>query len=197
MFVGSHPAPRLHKAAATPGGPRPTDLPLGRNRTRRRLKSRRIQLPSQQRQPRPMRVFQHERRQCARGASSLSRVQLRRRPYRRNHRQLTQHWAGAVACFCHRGASLFPFVPPPIWAFRPVPPGRCPRVRFLLPGRRGPAGATTDFAMIAGGGLDIPISRHIAIRPIEADHLLTRLPNGGNNVENNLRLSAGLVIRIR
>lgn len=51
--------------------------------------------------------------------------------------------------------------------------------------------------MIAGGGLDIPISRHIAIRPIEADYLLTRLPNGGNNVENNLRLSAGLVIRIR
>lgn len=66
-----------------------------------------------------------------------------------------------------------------------------------FPVAAGPTGAATDFAMIAGGGLDIPISRRLAIRPIEADDLLTRLPNGGNNVENNLRLSAGLVIRIR
>jgi hypothetical protein len=29
--------------------------------------------------------------------------------------------------------------------------------------------------MIAGGGLDTRVSRHIAIRPIEADYLLTRL----------------------
>lgn len=66
-----------------------------------------------------------------------------------------------------------------------------------FPVTSGPTGTATDFAMIAGGGLDIRIARHVAIRPIEADYLLTRLPNGVNETENNLRLSAGLVIRIR
>ena len=40
------------------------------------------------------------------------------------------------------------------------------------------------------------ISRHIAIRPVEADYLLTQLPNGVNGTESNLRLSAGVVLRI-
>jgi hypothetical protein len=51
--------------------------------------------------------------------------------------------------------------------------------------------------MIAGGGFDVRIARHVAIRPIEADYLLTRLPNGVNGAQNNLRLSAGLVLRIK
>lgn len=66
-----------------------------------------------------------------------------------------------------------------------------------FPVSAGPTGAATDFAMIAGGGLDIGIARHIAIRPVEADYLLTRLPNGVNGNENNFRLSAGVVLRIR
>jgi len=62
------------------------------------------------------------------------------------------------------------------------------------------AGATnsaTDFAMIAGGGFDVRIAEHLVIRPIEADYFLTRLPNGVNGAQNNVRLSAGLVLRIR
>jgi peptidoglycan-associated lipoprotein len=57
--------------------------------------------------------------------------------------------------------------------------------------------SANGFAMIAGGGLDIRISRRLAIRPIEADYVLMHLPNGVNNAESNLRLSAGFVIRIR
>jgi len=61
----------------------------------------------------------------------------------------------------------------------------------------GPTTNATDFAMIAGGGFDVRIARHIAIRPIEADYLLTQLPNGVNGTQNNLRLSAGVVLRTR
>ena len=35
----------------------------------------------------------------------------------------------------------------------------------------------TGFAMLAGGGLDIKVSKHMSIRPIGADYFLTRLPN--------------------
>ena len=66
-----------------------------------------------------------------------------------------------------------------------------------FPVTAGPTGAATDFGMIAGGGFDVRIARHVAIRPIEADYLLTRLPNGVNGAQNNLRLSAGLVLRIK
>jgi outer membrane immunogenic protein len=66
-----------------------------------------------------------------------------------------------------------------------------------FPVASGPTGNATDFAMIAGGGFDIRIARHIAIRPIEADYFLTRLPNGVNGAQNNLRLSAGIVLRFK
>jgi hypothetical protein len=61
----------------------------------------------------------------------------------------------------------------------------------------GPTSNATDFAMIAGGGFDVRIARHVAIRPIEADYFLTRLPNGINGAQNNLRLSAGIVVRFK
>ncbi len=66
-----------------------------------------------------------------------------------------------------------------------------------FPVAAGPTGAATDFAMIAGGGFDVRIARHLAIRPIEADYLLTQLPNGVNGTQNNLRMSAGVVLRIK
>jgi hypothetical protein len=54
----------------------------------------------------------------------------------------------------------------------------------------------TGFAMMAGGGLDIKINKHVAFRPIGADYYLTRLPAGlmGGNItnRNNFRYSAGV-----
>jgi len=61
----------------------------------------------------------------------------------------------------------------------------------------GPTSNATDFAMVAGGGFDVRIDRHVAIRTVEADYLLTHLPNGINGAQNNLRLSAGIVLRIK
>jgi peptidoglycan-associated lipoprotein len=65
-----------------------------------------------------------------------------------------------------------------------------------FPVTAGPTRNATNFAMITGGGFDIRIARRLAIRPVEADYFLTRLPNGVNGAQNNLRLSAGMVLRI-
>ena len=49
--------------------------------------------------------------------------------------------------------------------------------------------------MIAGGGLDIAITRHFAVRALEADYYRTQFSNGLNDRQNNLRLSAGVIFR--
>jgi len=58
----------------------------------------------------------------------------------------------------------------------------------------------TGFAMLAGGGLDIKINKHMTFRPIGADYYLTRLPDfltqnlPGHNHHNanNFRYTAGV-----
>ena len=55
--------------------------------------------------------------------------------------------------------------------------------------------SNTGFAMMAGGGLDIKVSKHIAFRPIGADYYLTRIPSlltGDTSNRNNFRYSAGI-----
>jgi peptidoglycan-associated lipoprotein len=104
-----------------------------------------------------------------------------------------------------RGLSLISFTAGPRFSFsfhRRFAPfaqglfGAAHGFNSYFPVTAGPTGAATDFAMIAGGGFDVRIARHIAFRPIEADYFLTRLPNGVNGAQNNLRLSAGVVLRI-
>jgi peptidoglycan-associated lipoprotein len=65
----------------------------------------------------------------------------------------------------------------------------------LAPGSSGLAGSANAFAMIAGSGLDIGLTRHIALRAFEVDYYLTRFDNGVNGHQNNLRIAAGVVIR--
>jgi outer membrane immunogenic protein len=65
----------------------------------------------------------------------------------------------------------------------------------LAPGTSGLPGSANSFGMIAGGGLDIGLTRHIAVRAFEADYYLTRFDNGTNNHQNNLRIAAGVIIR--
>ena len=55
--------------------------------------------------------------------------------------------------------------------------------------------SNTGFAMLAGGGLDIKLSKHIAFRPVEADYYLTRvssLVTGNTTNRNNFRYSGGI-----
>jgi len=54
------------------------------------------------------------------------------------------------------------------------------------------------FDFIIGGGIDIPITPKIAIRPVELDYLLTRFGNAftaGNNNQSNFRYQAGVQFR--
>jgi outer membrane protein OmpA-like peptidoglycan-associated protein/opacity protein-like surface antigen len=55
-----------------------------------------------------------------------------------------------------------------------------------------------SFAMTAGGGLDINVRRHLAIRILQAEYLMTRFDNlttGTSATQNDMRLSSGIVFR--
>lgn len=61
------------------------------------------------------------------------------------------------------------------------------------------AGSLTDynsFALQVGGGVDIGLSRHFAVRAIQADWLRTQFPNSTTNVQNTFRVAAGIVLRL-
>ncbi len=58
----------------------------------------------------------------------------------------------------------------------------------------GAASAGAAFAGNFGGGLDLRVNPRFSIRLVEADYLLTTFDNGTNNHQNNLRISAGVVI---
>jgi len=45
-----------------------------------------------------------------------------------------------------------------------------------------------------GGGVDISMSRHIAIRPVQAEYFLTKFPDGNNDRQNNFWFSAGIIL---
>jgi outer membrane immunogenic protein len=58
----------------------------------------------------------------------------------------------------------------------------------------GAANAGAAFAANFGGGVDLRVAHRISIRLVEADYLLTTFDNGSNNHQNNLRISAGVVL---
>jgi outer membrane immunogenic protein len=54
----------------------------------------------------------------------------------------------------------------------------------------------SGFAGSAGGGLDFQLTQRLSWRILQADYLLTRVPNGSNNVQNNIRFTTGIVLRL-
>jgi hypothetical protein len=67
----------------------------------------------------------------------------------------------------------------------------------VLPAAGGATDSSNSFAVQAGGGLNVKLSPRIALRACEANWLRTQLPNGTTNVQNFLRLGAGLVVRFK
>jgi outer membrane protein OmpA-like peptidoglycan-associated protein len=55
--------------------------------------------------------------------------------------------------------------------------------------------SANSFSLQAGGGFNLPIAKSIDLRLIEADYILTKLPNASNDFQGDVRLSAGLVFR--
>ena len=51
-----------------------------------------------------------------------------------------------------------------------------------------------SFATALGGGLDANINKHVGIRIFQIEYLLTKFTDGGDNKQDNLRASAGLVL---
>ena len=84
-----------------------------------------------------------------------------------------------------------------------------PYVQFLFGGTKRWADVTaidgtivttnqTGFTTAAGGGLDIALTRHIAVKPVQLEYVMSQLPMLGtstNTIQNNLRYSAGVVLR--
>jgi outer membrane protein OmpA-like peptidoglycan-associated protein/opacity protein-like surface antigen len=61
-----------------------------------------------------------------------------------------------------------------------------------------PLPAENSFAWTAGGGLDFNLRRHLAIRIIQAEYLMTRFDDystGASASQNDMRLSSGIVFR--
>ncbi len=101
---------------------------------------------------------------------------------------LTSYLAGPRYRWTAAGHHLVPFVQALL--------GGAHASGTLAPGSSGLPGSANAFAITAGGGLDISLTRHIALRALEADYYLTRFDNGVNDHQNNLRVAAGLIIRL-
>ncbi|MGA7462349.1 MAG: outer membrane beta-barrel protein [Candidatus Korobacteraceae bacterium] len=63
-------------------------------------------------------------------------------------------------------------------------------------GTKNAYGSNNGFAMEFGGGLDIPLSSHIQIRPVEVDYLLTHFGSnhiaGYSSTQNNFKYFGGI-----
>jgi outer membrane immunogenic protein len=63
------------------------------------------------------------------------------------------------------------------------------------------SGASTtqnSFAFATGGGVDYNLTRHISIKPIQVEYVMTRFDNteGFGSHQNDVRYSAGVVFRL-
>ena len=67
----------------------------------------------------------------------------------------------------------------------------------VVPTAAGTAGAASSFAFQVGGGVDVPLGKRLGIRLVEADFVRSTLPNGGNDVQHDLRLAAGISFHLR
>lgn len=56
-------------------------------------------------------------------------------------------------------------------------------------------GHNNVFSIATGGGLDWPLSKHLAWRVVDADYLLTLFHNSKNDLQNNMRVTTGIVFK--
>ena len=62
----------------------------------------------------------------------------------------------------------------------------------LYPATGGATSSANAFALQAGGGLNLYLSRHWGVRLLEADYVRTAFPNAADDVQNDLRLAFGV-----
>jgi hypothetical protein len=66
---------------------------------------------------------------------------------------------------------------------------------FKAAGVTGLSASNNGFAFVLGGGVDVPVSKRIAIRPLQFDYFLTRYEwkSLGINNQSNFRYQAGIL----
>ncbi len=73
--------------------------------------------------------------------------------------------------------------------------GEANGMNSFFPAATGATSNAKSLALQPGGGMNIVLSRHLAVRAFEANWLRTQMPNATTNVQNSLHLGAGLVLR--
>jgi hypothetical protein len=68
--------------------------------------------------------------------------------------------------------------------------------RSIFPATAGSQPDANGFAAQVGGGVDYRLSDRFAMRILDAGWVRTQLPNSSDNVQNTLRFSAGIVLRV-
>ncbi len=67
----------------------------------------------------------------------------------------------------------------------------------IFPATGGALGNASSLAAQAGGGMNVDISPHIAVRAFEVDWLRSQVPNSTTNVQNSVKFGTGLVFRFK
>jgi len=67
----------------------------------------------------------------------------------------------------------------------------------VFPGPTAATDSANSLALVFGGGVNYRLKHGFSLRALEADWVRTQTPNNASNVQNNLRLGAGLVLHIR
>ncbi len=65
----------------------------------------------------------------------------------------------------------------------------------VFPGAGAASSSANGLALQLGGGMDLALKHRLLMRVFEADWLRTELPNADTNVQNNIRLTAGVAVR--
>ncbi len=70
--------------------------------------------------------------------------------------------------------------------------GEAHGMNSIFPSASGFHSSGNSLALQIGGGMNLPLSHHFAVRAIDANWLRTQLPNATTGVQNSLRLGAGI-----
>jgi len=63
----------------------------------------------------------------------------------------------------------------------------------VYPSKGGLLSSSDSLAAVIGGGVDISLSHHLGLRVVQVDYVRTQFPNSLENVQNNLRIGAGII----
>jgi outer membrane protein OmpA-like peptidoglycan-associated protein len=67
----------------------------------------------------------------------------------------------------------------------------------LYPADGGSTTSASSFAIQAGGGLNLYLTKHWGVRLLEADYVRNELPNASDGVQNDLRLAFGVTYHLQ